>query len=65
MFMLAIMLCEQLNVTALMEAANGGFKGIVKELLKCRAKLHKTAYGEVAALAYAHKGNQSEIAVGR
>jgi len=53
---------NKLNVTALMEAANGGFKGIVKELLKCRAKLHKTAYGEVAALAYAHKGNQTEIA---
>ena len=61
--MLAMVPCEQLGVTALMEAANGGFKGIVKELLKSRAKLHKTADGEVAAVSYAKKGKQPEISV--
>ena len=46
-----------------MEASNGGFKSIVKELLKAGAKLHKNADGEVAAASFAKKTKEFGISV--
>ena len=46
----------QHHVTALMEAANAGYKGIVKELLKRGCKL-KTA------LSYAKKSGNDDVVV--